>query len=455
MFYRKEIAFPKVKQKAVSLAQYLDGSKTGLAETPVNFKAEGGALKDGFGLDAMRVGERIFSLEKGVCPLKIYFYPAFDSQTGERKNKILVYADNGKMYASAVKEEGFFEEISYPFTQAPSYIAAEIDSEDALVFYGKEGVYVYDGEFKKTGDLRFSSLAASRGRFFGATDSGELWYGEFLKPVFGLDEGGFILAENREPGGSVVEYKDCVYLFRREKIYRVSHDGRAESITFAKLPFAADRIYGETAVQAGLKLLFLTNGGFYLYDGSNFKETAPSAKPLLKGKDVKVKAKAVYGGEVYYSFEADGQNLVLSVNPENESVYVFDAKARIEDFCFCSTGTEQILSVAADRETLCALTENAEVFSQPLVKRWKTRASDFGVRGRVKFLKEIYVRSETDAALTVRSEYGCRKIDVRGSRVQNILPVKLKGNAFSLEIACYKSGAFIEEPVLIFNVKED
>ena len=82
------------------------------------------------------------------------------------------------------------------------------------------------------------------------------------------EEGGFIeLVDERGECNKVLSFNDYVYIIREHGISRLSAYGEQEEFSVTHLFLSTDKIYHNTAVLCGDRILMLCSDGVYSFNG--------------------------------------------------------------------------------------------------------------------------------------------------------------------------------------------
>ncbi len=457
------------REKTIKLFDFsygIDGRKDdrlspfNAAASSYNLRLSDGALKTGYGMQyaSFPIGDGTYSpaLPTGVVGKKIYYYEKFDFDDGVRRDRVLVLADDGYVYEYEVGTETGFTKVSaltFSAAAAPLGVNYRLNGEDVFLFATSGGITVYDGTDATLYDApEMTSVCVHGERLFvtsGREDT-RLWFSESFDPTnwyVSLKEAGFIdFLDGRGKLLKAISFKDYVYIFRNYGITRLTAYGDQEDFYAAGIEADRAKIYGETVADCGKVVFYLTDNGFYYFDGSSSGRIMRGLDRYLKGVDNSSAYAGFYDGKYFCSMKirVDGvlTNVILCYDDSENSWFL------IKDFTFShfisvyAAGHYKLLFAFSARR-LGELSDNPYFLATPLDMSWESKYSDFDVSER-KTLERITFYSGGNGKLKVISEEGEREFKLSGDGLKNIA-VGLKGENFKISYSASGAGAYLSK----------
>ena len=442
------IRIPDVKRYKIKLSDFAVGLDSSVdpklsprfAEAAFNFVGCDGALKDGEGVKDYAFGEGSCLLS-GASPVKLYFYKRYDADEGARDDRLLVYASDGYVYEKTLS--GAFTKISdLHFSAAPEGVSYKYNGNDVFLFSYGDKLYVYDGSAVSGYDApSITSMCVYNERLFVTTggESTSLWFSENFDPTnwyVSSTEAGFIdFQDGLGKLVKVVEFDGYAYVFRSFGITRVY--APAEQSEFCAVNLKTDRVRTIGGiVNCGKRIVYLTENGFYSFNGLSSERILKKADGFIRGVDNDNVVAAFVRGRYYAAITA-------RIAEKLERVVVcYDVNRG--DFYFIKGVPVTDLSEVSDYNSvdLCAIVENENgifafapdaIFKKPLKKIWRSAFTDFGIDGR-KTLSRITLYTANDVRIAVRSDDGERSFVLRGGKGLRQETIGLCGENFSVSI---------------------
>ena len=98
------------------------------------------------------------------------------------------------------------------------------------------------------------------------------------------------------------------------------------------------------------------------------------------------------------------------------------------------------------------LTSDGKVFGVATKKYWQSPNSDLGYPTQKKIIKQIYLKNNKPATVTVSSELESKTFNVPQSTSISKIRTGVKGNTFTFTFSCDNELAHIENPQIIYGV---
>ena len=285
------------------------------AASSFNLKLSDGALKSGFGIGyaSFPTDSGGFSpvLPQNVYAKKCYYYEKFDTEAGERKDELLAYCSDGYIYSYIMKSNENFKKIeSLSFEEPPMGVCYRLSGDDVIIFATDSGLTIYDGKTAESYIApKMTSVCVHGERLFVTSGSEDtrLWFSQSFDPTnwyVSLREAGFIdFLDGRGKLQKAVSFKDYVYIFRNYGITRLTAYGDQEDFFATGVEADRARIYGDTVADCGKLIFYLTENGFYYFDGANSGRIMKGLDKYLEGVDNSSSSAWYFDGKYFCSMK--------------------------------------------------------------------------------------------------------------------------------------------------------
>ena len=279
-----------------------------------------------------------------------------------------------------------------------------------------------------------------------------------------LDEGGFIeMQDDRGKLNKVVSFNDYIYVFRDFGIARVSAYGDQASFSVSQLFASSSLIYGNSVCVCGQKIYLLTRDGIHSFDGYTMTKLNLGIEKLFDGIQNDNCSTLFYNGKYYLACRLNFDDEEKVGCEAYEGGYINNALIEIDiktnettvyrgmDICsMLSLDDGNFCKFVACfngeyKQKLGQLTNDGKMFGVPLKKVWKSPKSNMGYPGKLKTVKEIYIKSKSKANITISTEetqktYTCQsspkteriKTNITGEQIE----VKFESEDENSEISC-------------------
>lgn len=286
-----------------------------------------------------------------------------------------------------------------------------------------------------------------------------------------LEEAGFI--DFRDERGEIIKlvsFNDYLYVFREFGVSRVSAYGSQEEFSVTHLYSSSSKIYPESVVACGDRILFFTSEGLFVFDGFSGNKINLGIENLLKNEP-NHNSRAVFFEDKYYlalriNFE-DGfavgceleegfvNNTLIEFNIQTGEVNIL----RGVDILNLLPLKEKVLSklVAIFRgqhsNKFGQLDFSGKVFGQELESIWQSPKTDFGHPGKQKIVKEVFIKTQSDCEIVVASEKEKKVYKVKGKGAYQRVKTNVTGQ--EIEVSFVSKGqdnVLITPPEITFGV---
>ncbi|MBQ9782107.1 MAG: hypothetical protein IJW26_02875, partial [Clostridia bacterium] len=175
------------------------------AKYSYNFNYDSGALINSLGADYLTFDGNRYSLEKGVYPIKIYFYDRYDVELDKKDERLIVYASDKCFYYLKLSEStGFIKFENLTMENAPDGINYNYDGKDVFIFSKDgEGIIIVDKDeyvdIPNTPNVKSMSIHSERLFITTKSDKKTIWFSDDFDPSnwqISLDKAGYITLED-------------------------------------------------------------------------------------------------------------------------------------------------------------------------------------------------------------------------------------------------------------------
>lgn len=432
-----------------------------------NFTYEKGVLQGKYGISAATFPSdvtpafrhAVASLPEGVVPMSLHLFRKFDAATNKRDDRLIVRTTDNEYYETSVFTVGdtFRKIVNLAAAGKDCSACYRYNGKDLFLASSERGFfYTYDGTtLKKIENApKMTSMCVHAERIF-ATVSGEqnkVWFSADFNPenwkVSG-DGAGYI--DFDDEGGKVikvVKFLNYVYVFRDFGVERLTAFGAQTDFSVSKIYTASARIYPDTIVPLGDRIVFLTEEGLKCLDGYNVQNIFADLSDFLSkdkrnavatGMDGKyfLAANMVFPGDFAVKFldEVRDQG-VYNTN----GLAVCDVKKnkmtllRGMDIRFIKAVNVHTLSsvfmtfAGVNKHLIGMFSDTGRYFSDKLPRYWTTGYTDLGYPEKQKSVRNVMLTAHGTVTLGLELDGNKIEYDLTGAD----LPQKIIVNrAFS------------------------
>lgn len=286
-----------------------------------------------------------------------------------------------------------------------------------------------------------------------------------------LEEAGFI--DFRDERGEIlklVSFNDYLYVFREFGVSRVSAYGSQEEFSVTHLYSSSSRIYADSVVASGDRILFFTNEGLFSFDGFSGNRIRLGIENLLKNEPNHF-SKATFFEDKYYlalrmNFEDD---LVIGCEAEedfvNNALIEYDILTgdinilRGVDILNLLPLKEKVLSKllaifrGENSNKFGQLDYSGKFFDDELEGMWTSPKTDFGYPGKLKIIKEVFIKTEGDCQIVIESEKEKKTYKVKGKKTYQRVKTNVLGQEIEISfVSKNQDNVLITSPEVTFGV---
>lgn len=473
--------YKTVRLHKVNYASFANGINADYDEnlTPIkyskctyNFDYSHGMLKDGIGVQNLSIPfnandstmTKTINFPNGVHPLNCAIYKL----DGNLNYTMLVfYCSDGKLYYNIVYSQntGVTAFYGINLTKAPQYFNYNLNGENALIITNDtDGMWVKcaSNTYNVPSSPKITSFCMHYERLF-VTTSDEphtLWFSDDLDPTnwnVSSTEAGFItMHDDRGKLIKVLSFNDYVYVFRDYGISRLTAYAKQEEFDLSNLFVSSGKIYANSIVLCGDRVLFLANNGLYQFDGANTYKINLNIDTMLDGID-NASCNAVYHDGCYYlacklKFDNVEDYAIIKINLANGNLSIAKGINVISLSSICAYDIDKLVAIVkvGNEYKIGEIVTNGKCFDEDTYKYWRSPSTDFGIPYKDKTIKEIYFDSVGEVQIIIDIDgnlHTFSNIDVAPG--QKRIKVNLKGKKIAINFASNSSTVAISNPQVI------
>lgn len=421
-----------------------------------NFTFRGGVLKSDLGIAEAQGYNRASVLRRGLpaLPSSVKLNDTFiyhKRTNGEYDDRLIVQTTDGVFYETKIFEEDIWNILVKPrTTERVSAVSYNYGGKDVFLMSSDEiGLLIYDGATSTQVEdgPGFSSLAIHFERVFGVVNGKEnqVWFSSVLDPTnwtVSGDSAGYITFQDE--GGDIVKvvsFLGYLYIFREHGIYRLTAYGDQEEFSLKKVFTDTGRIYKDTIVLCGNKIVFYTDEGLHAFDGYNLTKLNLEIPDIFTAYT----ACGAYLDNKYYlacKIDTGGDydrvcvnNCILEYDLKEKSLSVlapFDALRLVTVIAHHATDLF-VVSGQNEAKPLGMIDNKGKFFDENVVKKYRSPYSDFGT-DKLKIIREMVVDTEYDISVTVTCDGKSWTYDFVGDKLPKRVFVDRSGVKIGFEI---------------------
>ncbi len=382
-----------------------------------NFAFDKGVLETGTGISAayMKVGGSNWEIRKAGNGKFLRFF-AYTMHNGQYKtDRLVAYADDGKLYDLRFN-------AYVPFSPVGSYgevlcaVPYTYDENEGLLFSSTQGLYFLEGLSADALGMTdpIESMCVHSDRVFACfrSDPFKLRFSDDFDPSnwnVSLREGGYI-SFSGEMGQliKVVSFGGYLFAFFEHGIARITAYNDQTQFIVKKLYLSVGMIQKDTITVCGDRIMFSAADGVYVFDGLSVSKVLKEIESLFSAEQPGANG-AFHNGKYYLACSLDMDSEIASA-PNSLLIYdVWNGKTEIAHdltiSCMIGVNNESFSGVMAEANYpvnfLGLVDRSGSVNSTVTYKLWRSPVTSFGSNRGKKILREIRVRAEGSASVTV------------------------------------------------------
>ncbi len=475
MFYRNQLKTKSTKEKEFqfNLLEQLPSNKSddkqelGSTKKVYNFITESGALQAGYGFEELKSPQSSTDLDtettvsirgdevKSIWRLKWYNY-----LNDTNYYYLFYYNDEGYIcYDNLFMTRYATIIVPNTFTETPYATYYRSQQQDALLLSGEgNNLMVITGSGIETSNSAplIKSCCSHYGMLFAVTASASstLVYTTDPEITNWTDEKTAELDFSDERGdlNKLISFDDYLYIFRDYGITKLSIYSSDSEFSINHQYMSDSYIYPNSIAQSGDNVYFLERTGLKVFNGSSVNDVEIECIELIKACDQSKCWATSFNGKYYLACRCDFQD-DKQIGCEgytsgyiNNALIVYDYQTEHIDIVR-GVDINQVLALNNPLKAklvacfnnqykgkIGQLTRDGKLFGNALENLWQSTKNDLGYHGQKKRIKNITIKSLSDALLTIESESMARTYNITGK--QNIQKIRTNviGNEFSVKI---------------------
>ena len=419
----------------------------GYSVASYNFDTGKGDLRDGKG----------FSVISGFLPYaakRIYYYRRISGEDVVL-DRALVWCADGYVYSLKLAGGTPTKLAALYFTKEPSAVNYNFNGEDVMIFSSENGeMKIYDGTnvITVSSAPKVESMCIHGERLF-LTDSSNhnsLWFSDDFDPnnwTISSTEAGYIdFSDDLGNAIKVVSFLNYLFVFRDYGIMRLTAYGDQNDFLMKKVFTDTGRIYKNSIVSCGDKIMFCAEDGVYAFDGY---EAVKVGKEFPKITDKKTVCAGYLDNKYYLACK-----LAQPGDLKNDSVIRFDTETKdisvltdvqVAGFCCLKSAKDATLLcyfTGDNKNKLGMMSESGKVFETVTTKIYESPENTLGspyyktIRGASVFTKyPITLKVILDG-----KEY---KFNIAAKDTQQYIPIEKCGIRVKFEIEAQTAHAYV------------
>ena len=360
------------------------------------------------------------------------------------------------------------EESGYRFTSKPQMLEYKKDGVDAMLFSSPtDGLVTWLGSNSAPTKVEsaplITSMALHGERLFVtiADRMDRVWFSDVLDPTnwnVSLQEAGYIgFKDERGECEKVVAFGGYVYVFRAYGISRITAYGDQSEFEVEHVFTSGSRIYPTSITLCANRIVFASDDGIFVFNGSSVSKILGNVSPLLKFNENTVTA--FYKGKLYLATYMPVQNRIgcEMIGYKNNVMLVYDFYAdkyvlyRGIDVREITPiyGVDKLYMIVGNNLRVCVMNSSNAFDGEVLERKWRTPESDFGTCEK-KLFKALSVYTDYDITIKVHGDEESVERKVVGKQGRSLVPINLNSYTFSIEFISTDYNCRIASPTIIF-----
>lgn len=330
---------------------------------------------------------------------------------------------------------------------------------DVLLLGASEsGLFMYDGgkQLIKLPNMCYVSdvcVHAERVFMVKPEDEHTLWFTDEKNPNnWNSDMTGFGYITMQKEDGPIlktVSFLNNLYIFRQCGIWKLSGYGDERDFALSKLFMATSRIYKDTIVCTGERIIFLTDDGIFSFDGYAMEKWSGEYDEIIKPAFKKKACAATADGSYYVAMECDFKDdrgdLDNAIKTGSNNT-IFKLKDGHVDCVIRGVNIRRFASVnnflikgalfSTEQERFVLMQMDTVYHDVPeITMYWKSSNIDFGMPDKTKIIKSVGLKANCDVTCKINADGVVHTFTMPtegGDRKTN-LDIKGKNFIFSIE----------------------
>lgn len=286
-----------------------------------------------------------------------------------------------------------------------------------------------------------------------------------------LEEAGFI--DFRDERGQIlklVSFNDYLYVFREFGVSRVSAYGSQEEFSVTHLYSSSSRIYANSVVACGDRILFFTNEGLFAFDGFSGNKINLGIENMLKNEP-NHHCQAVFFEEKYYlalrmNFEDEFvvgcekdegyiNNVLIEYDIQNGDLNILRGVDVLNLLPLKEKTISKLIAIfrGENSNKFGQLDYSGKNFDEDLESVWTSPKTDFGHPGKLKVVKEVFIKTAGDCKIILESEKEKKIYKVKGKDTYQRIKTNVLGQEIQISFVSKSAdNVLITSPEITFGV---
>lgn len=443
-----------------------DESVTGLAyaKSCHNFAFEKGVINGKIGIDPasgyyvfpslIRHEYPTFATDKKIVNV-FHYRKLSDSFKRSDDRLVVVLADTSVWYTSMFKQDTWHQFENFYLSGSPDAVNYNYKSNDVLLVSScDDGLFIVNDHVVSycSNAPKFSSIAVHNERVFGTVSgvNNQVWFSDDFDPSnwqVSPTEGGYInFADDLGSAIKVVSFLNYLYVFRDYGILRLTAYGDQNDFIMKKVFTDTGRIYKDSIVLCGDKIMFCAEDGVYAFDGYDAVRVGKEF-PIISDK------RFVCGGYLenkYYlgcrldEIESENNNAVVVFDTETKDVSVLSG-VQVSSFCSVKSanGSDVICTFGdGNKHRLGMISKSGKLFGAATEKVYESPETTLG-SPTYKTVRGASIFSKYPITLGVVLDGKEYDFAVNGGDEQRYIPVEKCGVRVQFKIKSTEQNAYV------------
>ncbi len=400
----------------------------GYAKYMCNLSVSNGRISGCFGVDNAMTDGKIIPCGALIGKLvkSAGIYRKNNYVNGENCDIVVYQMSDNKIYTAEIGKDETLTDTSIEVAEGKTnFLNYYYNDKDNLLIFDSNGTLnIYDGSSntQQTELPVFADVCVHKGRIYGIVNKNEneLKFSAPYNPLEwkeGTDGAGRI--KFTDEGGALRKIIECgneLFIIRDYAIYKLTAYEDMSEYTLIKVFVGDSRIYSETAVSINNKLIFMTEDGFFSYNGKTFEKVWRDIFPYIDNAEY---AAAIGCGDRYYltaHFVTEGDELIgdeeyCNYNNGIMAVSVltggvsFLRGADASKFLKCNYGGKTYVliehSPGIRAMQLGMITDDGKIYDKSVKKIWRSPKTPLSYITSDKVLRKFYIKTNVPLNVTL------------------------------------------------------
>ncbi len=447
-----------------------------------NFMESGGKLVPAIGIQDFQMPTSLTNLNDEVLvPIlgnevqKLYSFAWFDRGANVIQYYLFYFNDDKKLvYENLFWSRPLRLTIDTEYNTAPAGISYRINDKDYMIFAAADGdVYVFGSDYNTyvpsapklmaccNHDERVYALTAHARHSLVYSEKENLleWTEDLTKNINFSDERGNI--------NKIISFRDYLYLIRDFGITKVSTYSTSTNFSINHVYQTSSYIYPNSIASDGENIYFMTDDGFYSFNGNKASRIVLACFDMLK--DFSGCNAACFKSKYYLACKVDFKDKIkvgcenFSGGFVNNAIFVFDiANEKVEfirgvdvaELLALNNPYKSKLVMRFNNEKIGhigELTSTDNMFGKNTHRLWESPFNDYGEYDCVKRIESFSIKSTDKCTVTIISERDSKVFKIDKSDDIQTLRAGIIGKKFKVRIESDSNGEISD---LLLNVSE-